>query len=177
MSPERKSWKKYIQDLREEDRNDLFAALSLIRDDLHAHSRSNRQYTLRKTAGNCTIEMIFSEGTTRICFNSTAISNKELANHVQTMQNKIYWKEYLQRLEEQDRGNLYSILAILQWDFHMYRGKSPSHLPSILPMMKGKCRAILSFKTGLTEISFNSITINNSNINEFYECLDELKKI
>jgi len=168
---DRDRWNHYIKDLRDEDCNSLFRALAKIKEDFQAYRGSSRTYFLRRNEGRCTIELNFNDGTTRICFNLTAISNKDLNNHSQIMANEDHWKQYLRNLGEQDRRDLFSVLAIMQGDYHMHRGESPSRHPPFLYRTEGKCRAVLNFKNGLTEFSFNSIIINNTEIDELFESL------
>jgi hypothetical protein len=157
----------YIRDLDPQDRNDLFKALATIKDKFHTYQNSHCSNSLIETVGNCTIELSFVYDTTRIYFNAVGISNNHLVNHVEIMSKEEGWKNYLQKLKDHDRTDLFTALAILQGDFHMYRGTSPSHHPPFLLKNVGKCRAKLNFREGVTEISFNSKTISNVELDEW----------
>jgi hypothetical protein len=157
-------WSRYIQDLNKEEQKNLLNIFKILKADIQRYSG----YILRNTVGECTYE-IFNGGMTRICFYSTSLSNNDLFNHVSIMNTEYQWKNYLHKIKSQDRVDLFSVLDKIQGDFHMYQGKSPARLPSFLPYSSGKCRVLLNFKNGLTEISFKSINLCNTEIDDFFE--------
>lgn len=155
-------WRRYIQDLNEEEQNNLINIFKILKADIQRHS----VYILWNTVGKCTYEI--NNGMTRICFYSTSLSNNDLFNHVHIMNTEEQWKNYLHKLKSQDRADLFSVLEQIKGDFHMYQGKSPARLPPSLLYSNGKCRVLLNFKNGLTEISFKSINLCNTEIDEFF---------